>query len=184
MTRADEAVGTDGVVVVGLGTEYRHDDGVGAVVSSRAAGLGRARDVGPIVDPLDLVGRWDGARLAIVVDAVSSGESPGTIRIMELTAVDPAVAGPTPDGPGALTTSREVARAKDTARSMSSHGIGLVGVLRLGRAIGRAPKRVVVVGVEGHDFSQGVGLSPAVQAAVPAAIREVARLVEEALPCA
>ena len=184
MTLPGEAGANEGVVVAGLGTEYRHDDGVGAVVSHRAAGLGRARDVGPIVDPLDLLGRWDGARLAIVVDAVRSGGSPGTIRVMDLTTAELGADESPVTGAVAPGSSEVVARAKDTARSMSSHGIGLVGVLRLGRAVGRAPGRMVVVGVEGGDFSQGIGLSPAVEAAVPAAVLEVARLIEEELACA
>ena len=46
------------------------------------------------------------------------------------------------------------------------------------------PARVVVVGVEGQDFSQGIGLSPPVRAVVPAAAREVVRIVEEERPCA
>ena len=182
MTQPGAAGPTADVVIAGLGSEYRHDDGVGLVVSTRAAELDQARDVGPLVDPLDLLGRWDGARLAIVVDAVRSGASPGSIRVMDLTTrpSDPARGVPLESVSGG----HQPVRAPSRARSTSSHGIGLVGVLRLGRAVGQAPLRVVVIGIEGDDFSQGVGLSPAVEAAVPPAVREVARLVEELAPCA
>lgn len=174
----------DDVVVVGIGASGRHDDGVGPVVSALAAGLSRARDVGPVVDPLDLLGRWDGATLAVVIDAIRSGASPGTIRIVELDAPpglaeEPgATAGiPEPRGAGAGPEGRE-------PKPTSSHGVGLVETLRLARAVGQAPARVVVVGVEGQDFSQGIGLSPPVRAVVPAAAREVVRIVEEERPCA
>lgn len=153
------------VVVAGLGSEYRRDDGAGPLVAERAvreSGIGR--DVGPIADPLDLLGIWDGADLVVVVDAVRSGAPPGTVRVVELGG-----------GPGA-----EMSRTTAT----STHGIGLAGVYRLARAVGHAPGRVVVVGIEGEDFDRGTGLSPAVDAALPAAVRRVVELIGEARTCA
>ena len=62
------------VVVASLGNEYRRDDGAGQVVAAglvdRAPGV---VNVGPRVDPLDLLGCWDDADLAIVIDATRSG---------------------------------------------------------------------------------------------------------------
>ncbi|HTX62201.1 MAG TPA: hydrogenase maturation protease [Acidimicrobiales bacterium] len=171
-------------VVAGIGSRYRHDDGVGEVVGELAARLFGVRDVGPISDPLELLGRWDGAELAVVVDAVRSGSEPGTVRVADLTgtvldelsqAANPCRGGPpvhhAPRGPG----------------TTSSHGIDVLGVLRLARAIGSAPTRVVLVGVEGADFSRGEGLTARVAAAVPLAVDQVRRLVQEvreACPCA
>jgi hydrogenase maturation protease len=66
----------------------------------------------------------------------------------------------------------------------STHGISLSGVLRLAQAVGRAPARVIVVGIEGEDFGKGPGLSPAVDAAVPLAVSKVVELIEEARKCA
>lgn len=175
MTRHPTADDGSDVVVAGLGSAYRHDDAVGAVVSERAAHLRGVHDAGPIGNPLGLLGRWDGAALAIVVDAVQSGARPGTIRVMDLTgpgggashAADPYPRFPT------------VPRSPDSAHATSSHGVDVLGVLRLAQVLGRAPVRVVLVGVEGEDFSPGFGLSPQVAAAVPEAIGEVARLVQE-----
>ena len=190
MTSETGAGSADDVVVVGLGASGRHDDGVGPVVSARAAGLSRARDVGPVVDPLDLLGRWDGATLAVVIDAIRSGASPGTIRIVELDAAPAPAEGQgaaagreQPGGPGAGAGSGSASEGR-APKATSSHGIGLVETLRLARAVGQAPARVVVVGIEGQDFSQGIGLSRPVRAALPAAVREVVRVVEEERPCA
>jgi hydrogenase maturation protease len=119
-----------------------------------------------MTDPLDLLGTWDGADLAIVVDAIRSGAAPGTLTIVDLA--------------GHLDTSEPIERPGTT----STHGIGLSGVLRLARAIGRAPLRVVVVGIEGEDFGRGVGLSPAVDAAVPGAVNRVVDLIREVRVCA
>lgn len=155
------------VVVAGLGSEYRRDDGAGLLVAARAveeAGVGR--DIGPMTDPLDLLGVWDGAGLAVVVDAVRSGAAPGTVHVVELT-----------DGAGGGVPA-------DRSATTTTHGIGLASVLRLARAVGNAPDRVVVVGVEGEDFGRGTGLSPAVGAALPAAVRRVVDLISEIRTCA
>jgi len=151
------------VVVAGLGSEYRRDDGAGPAVAERVALMvGGVTHLGPLADPLDLLGRWDGAVLAVVVDAVRAGAEPGTVRVIDLDG--PVAARPGSDGGPAPT---------------STHGISVAGALRLARAVGRAPLRVVVVGIEGDDFSQGLGLSPAVERAVPEAARRVARLSGE-----
>ena len=153
------------VVVAGLGSEYRRDDGAGPLVAARAieeAGIGS--DIGPLADPLDLLGAWDGADLAIVVDAVRSGAAPGTLRVLDL--------GGNANPPAGL------------SGATSTHGIGLAGVLRLAHAVGHAPVRVVVVGIEGVDFGRGMGLSPAVDAAVPRAVHRVVELISEVRTCA
>ncbi len=118
------------------------------------------RDIGPIVDPLDLLGRWDGADLVVVIDAVRSGARPGTVRVVDVTTND--------SGP----------------RPTSTHGIGLTGVVLLAQTIDQAPARVVVIGIEGDDFGRGVGLSPAVDAAIPVAVRRVVDLIKEIRTCA
>jgi hydrogenase maturation protease len=152
------------VVVAGLGSAYRGDDAVGPLVAALAVAQTRAAvDIGPVEDPMDLLTSWDGADLAVVVDAVRAGGRIGRVSSIEL------------DDAGAA-----MARGPST----STHGIGLAGVLRLARAVGRSPRRVVLVAVEGEDFSLGQGLSVAVAAAVPDAVRRVVELIEEVGECA
>ena len=148
-----------GVVVAGLGNEYRRDDGVGPMVAAQVASRAAVRDIGPIVDPLDLLGRWDGADVVLVVDAVDSSSPAGTVQVVELPA--------------------RIARQG----SASTHGISLAGVLALARTIGRAPRRVVVVGIEGADFGRGTGLTAEVSAAVPVAVGKIVEMVEELGRC-
>ncbi len=150
-------------MVIGMGSEYRRDDGAGPAVADEVARTCTGVDrLGPIAEPLDLLGLWDGADLAVVVDAVRSGADPGTVELIELVEPDAT------DG-----------RPLESRGATSTHGIGLAGVLRLSRAVGGAPGRVVVVGIEGDDFSQGMGLTPAVERAVPHAARHVRELIEE-----
>ena len=163
MSASDPTPRTLRVVVVGMGSEYRRDDGAGPAVADLVArGAGGVTNLGPIADPLDLLGLWDDADLAIVIDAVRTGAEPGTVRLIELST-----------GPSADPDDRT------PSAGSSTHGIGLAGVLRLARAIGRAPRRVVVVGIEGGDFGQGEGLTPEVARAVPHAARHVTQLVME-----
>jgi hydrogenase maturation protease len=149
------------VVVAAMGSEYRRDDGAGLAAMAMVAE--QCPDVlaaGPLSDPLDLLGLWDGADLAVIIDAVSSGAPPGTVQLMELDPARP-----------------EPAVERRSTGPNSTHGIGLVGVYRLARALGRAPARVVVVGIEGVDFGQGVGLNAAVQEGVTHATRHVVELI-------
>ncbi len=152
------------VVVAGLGGAYRGDDAVGPLVAALAVAQARtAVDVGPIEDPMDLLTSWDDADLAVVVDAVRADGAIGRVSSYEL-------------GNGDATLTR--------GPSTSTHGLGLTGVLRLARAVGRSPRRVVLVAVQGEDFSLGRGLSVAVAAAVPEAVRRVVELIEEVGGCA
>ncbi|MGO9342677.1 MAG: hydrogenase maturation protease [Acidimicrobiales bacterium] len=150
----------DAVVVAGVGNSYRRDDGVGPVVAALVAARCEARDIGPVVDPLDLLGRWDRAEMVVVVDAIRSPDPPGTIQLVELHS-----------------------RATECGVT-STHGISLGRVLRLAETIGRAPSRVVVIGITGAEFGVGTGLSAPVGAAVPIAVRNIVEMIETVQACA
>ena len=85
----------------------------------------------------------------IVVDAMVSGAPPGTVRRFD-----------------ALREALPAPRA-----GASTHGLGLAEAVGLARALDRLPARLVLVGIEGADFSPGAGLGPAVAAGVEAAAR-------------
>lgn len=169
------------VVVAGLGSEYRRDDGAGAVVAARVGDeLGSVAGVdivGPLGDPLDLLGPWDGADLAVVIDAVATHPAPGSVELVELRP---------PGGVDGAGPQASVAGTNRTglAPVTSTHGMDLARVLQLAAAVGRAPARVVVVGIGGADFGRGSGLSPAVEAAVPEAVRRALEVIRGCGPCA
>jgi len=138
------------VVVVGVGNSYRGDDGAGLAVAERVRGrlpegvelVTCEQEASRVIDAIE------GRDAAVLVDASSSGVSPGTIHRFD------ASAEPVP------------AR---TFRS-STHAFGVGEAVELARALGKLPGVVVVYGVEGRDFAAGEGLSEAVAAAVgPAA---------------
>jgi hydrogenase maturation protease len=148
-----------GAVVIGVGNEWRHDDGIGWVVARAAAvALGGAAEL-VLTDgePARLLDAWHGVGLAVVIDAVRTGAPPGTVCVLDL--ADVLGAAPSGRAPGA------------------SHSLGLRAAAQLGQALDRLPDQLVVVGVEGEDLGAGRGLSAAVHAAVRSAVVEVCRSV-------
>jgi hydrogenase maturation protease len=120
----------------------------------------RLREAGAVVldcadEPTRLLELWDGLDTLVVVDAVSTGAAPGTIHHVDV-------------GDGSLP--REL-------RLASTHALSVGEALELGRALGRAPRRAVVLGVEGVAFGMGDPMTPAVERAlddlVSAALEEL-----------
>ncbi|UXA08340.1 hydrogenase maturation protease [Mycobacterium sp. SMC-2] len=141
------------IVVIGLGNEYRRDDGVGVAVANALDGLGWPNVVVTtgIAEPMGLLEAWTGAGLAVIIDAaVISPASPGRIHRCELAEVPSR-----PDG-------------------LSSHSIDIGRTHALAQALGRVPDAVVVFAVEAADTGPGPGLTPRVARAVPAVAGMVA----------
>lgn len=137
--------GRDRVLVVGVGNLDRGDDGVGRVVARRLRALAPRGLVVREADgaATELLDAFEGWGRVVVVDACASGAAPGTWTCFD------AVAAPLP---------ASLARA-------STHGWGVAEAVELARALGRLPRSLVVVAIEGRTFEPGAALSPAVQAA-------------------
>lgn len=134
-------------LVVGLGNPDRGDDAVGGVVAAGIAGLELPGiDVVAHEDPTGLLDVWGDHCAVVVIDAVLTGAYPGTIMVMEAGA-----------GAGVLA---DQAWAR-TGRG-GTHAFGIAAAIELGRALGRLPDRVVLVGVEVARVEHGAGLSPQV----------------------
>ncbi|MFI0538534.1 hydrogenase maturation protease [Streptomyces sp. WSLK1-3] len=139
------------IAVIGVGNEFRRDDGVGwAVVArlrTRSVREPRLSGIEPATcdgDPARLIGLWEGADLAVVIDAAHAHPStPG--RVHRLALRDARLSAPP---------------------TTSSHGLGLGEAVELARVLGLLPRELVVYAVEGADGEFGAGLSPAVAAAV------------------
>ena len=154
------------VVVIGVGNPYRRDDGIGPAVAAAVVGPPGVVVVSCPAEPTAILDAWEGARLAVLIDA-AVGEPAGRVRAGTL---DECTA---PEKP------------------VSSHDLSLSQTYELGRALGRAPDALVVVTIgigmtsgismtSGiGDAGYGIGLSPAVAAALPEAVRIVERLVAE-----
>jgi len=151
--------GAGRVVVAAVGSPFRRDDAAGPAVLDRVvAELGGVDVLGALASPWHLLGAWDGADLAIVVDAVAAGDEPGTVHVVE------------------VDTAFSVAERGGAAPRTSSHGVGVIEALHIAVALGTAPARVVLVGVAGEDFGPGAGLTPSASRAVERAARVVGEL--------
>jgi hydrogenase maturation protease len=139
------------VVVIGVGNEYRRDDGVGPAVLAEL-GKHRLGDVRLALsdgEPTQLLDLWERARLAVVIDAVLCAPSrPGRIH-------------------------RTTLQSPLTATAATTHGLGIPEAVRLAEALDRAPERLIVYAVEAADIGFGVGLSDEVARAVPEVVRAV-----------
>ena len=149
-------------VVIGVGNEFRRDDGAGPEVIARLRAL-QPGDAGLSCvtlalsdgEPGRLIDLWEGTRLAVVIDAVRDTAMPPG-RISRLA----------PD---------DLAGVADGAAS--SHGIGLGDTVELARALGCLPARLTVLAVVGRDFGLGAGLTAEVAAAVAELVEQVREIV-------
>jgi len=141
-------------VVIGVGNEYRRDDGAGPRVVAELTGRLPGVDL-RITDgePSRLLDLWTGAELAVVVDAVYAPDRP-VGAWFELAATD-----------------------APEEQSAGTHGVGLGTAVALGRALGRLPERLVVLAVCGSEFGFGAGLSAPVEAAIPPIAERVRELL-------
>jgi len=146
-------------VVIGVGNVYRRDDGAGvAVAEALRPRVPAGVDVVACEnEPSRLLDAWEGADAVFVVDAVSSGGTPGALHRFDA-AVTALPAG--------------------VFRS-STHAFGVGDTIELGRALGRLPSYVVVYGIEASDFTSGEQLTPAVAAALDGVVDTLLAEIEE-----
>lgn len=154
------------VVVIGVGTGMRGDDGFGAAVVAallEPPGLGgRAQLAFCDGEPTRMIDLWDGYRHAIVVDALrGADERHGFVYRDEL------------DGHERRASSRALRNAGEP--SGATHALGLGVAVRLAEVLGRLPGRLTLYAVHGQDFSLGAGLSRPVAAAVPRLAERIRR---------
>jgi hydrogenase maturation protease len=153
--------GKPSIVVIGIGNEYRGDDGVGIAVTRRL----RERFLSKITvleetgEGAALIDSWKGARWVMLVDAVRSGAPPGTIHRLD------GRAAPVPTG----------------FFHYSTHAFSVAEAIELARSLKQLPPHLILYGIEGENFAAGVGLSPVVEQAVENLVERVAIEVREAL---
>jgi hydrogenase maturation protease len=154
-------------LVAGVGNIFLGDDGFGVETVRRLIAEGlpdhvEAVDIG--VRGVHLAYQLlDGYDTFVLVDATARGGAPGTLYVIE------------PDGDGSVEPGGEA--LLDGHRMSPDSVLALLGTLCAGTG-GTPPRRIVVVGCEPSDVEEGIGLSPAVEAAVPEAVRLVLGLLD------
>ncbi len=136
-------------ILIGVGNPFRSDDAVGRVVVRRLRsevppGVVVTEETG---DGAELLSAWEGADCVILVDAVQSGASPGTLHRLDA----------------------RNEKLPAWFSHASTHSFGVAEAIELARGMGDLPANLIVYGIEGLDFSAGTELSPEVAEEVPAA---------------
>ena len=149
------------VTVIGIGNPYRRDDGAAACVLARLAPLvdpARVRLVELDGEPVRLIQSWEGSQSVWLVDAVRSGRPAGSFHEV---------------------AAERLGEIDDRGvRLGGGHMLGLGDAVELARVLDVLPAVVRVLGIEGADFADGVGLTAEVDAGCTAAAAHIAAEIE------
>jgi hydrogenase maturation protease len=155
------------ILIAGIGNIFLGDDAFGVEVLrelQRHTLPAEARAIDFGIRGYDLAcALTDDYDAAILVDATRRGDSPGTVYLIQ---PDVANFGEAENG------------------MMDGHGMDPLRVLQIARSFGKNPARLYLVGCEPEklDSDDGcMGLSAAVQAAVPQAVEMINSLVQDLL---
>ncbi len=148
------------IVVIGVGNEYRGDDGVGIVIARhlRAQLAPEIEVIEASGEGVSLMDAWRGATSVLLLDAAHSGAPPGTIHRFHAD---------TQSIPSAFF-------------NYSTHAFSVAEAIELARVLDELPPNLAVYGIEGSSFEPGVGLSPEVEGAVASLIAQIVRDVHSA----
>lgn len=149
------------VVVIGIGNPLRRDDGIGPVAldALRQLSLDSCDIVELDGETTRVIDEWRDRAMAIVVDAVCTGDQAGALHDLTLDDFD---------------------NIRIVPRATSSHFAGLAEALALGRALDRLPAKLRVLGIEPGDLDYGVGLSPPVAATMGTLVHRLRHAVIDA----
>lgn len=133
------------ILLIGIGNEWRCDDGIGLDVARHVQSLSISgvQVVLENRDGISLDEVWRGWSKVIVVDAMCSGADPGTVLRID--------ANSTHLKPGAF--------------PQSVHAFGLSEAVELSRIMEELPACLVIYGIEGREFKHGTDYSSEVRLA-------------------
>jgi hydrogenase maturation protease len=155
------------IAVIGIGQSLRGDDGVGVIAvchwQENYPETANRSDIQVDVSELPglaLLDLLDGSDAAILVDAVESYSSPGTIH-----------------------TLHQEQLAAFTSDAKSAHGWGVAETLRLDRMLnpGRQMIPIQLIGIEVEQMQMGIGLSKTVELALPRVCEAIQNQVQTLL---
>jgi len=151
------------IVVIGVGNDFRSDDGVGLYIARTVGGLnlpGVTTIVG-VADGSNLMTAWENSRAVFIIDCALSGSEAGTIHIFD---------GLTEDIPA------------DLFPRFSTHAIDIPESIKLGRILGGLPPLLTVYAIEGENLAAGADLTYKVKTAAERVVAMIRKSIEEILP--
>jgi hydrogenase maturation protease len=150
------------ILVLGLGNVLLGDDGVGpALLEELVARSGESSPAVEFVDGgtqgLALLGLIANRRALVILDALGTGEAPGTVSV--------------------LTGSTEISGPKECG--CSAHECNAVELLSAAALLGDLPERLYVVGVQPESVCTRLGLSVVVQKSMDVALEKTQQIVDQ-----
>jgi hydrogenase maturation protease len=149
------------VAVIGIGNVLTGDDAIGPTVVRTFEAQWTVPEAVEVLDAgtpgLDLTAYIADLEGVIFVDAVKAAGAPGTLRILD----------------------KDELLRPSPMLTLSPHQPGVREALLTAEFMGVTPARVRLIGVVPGVLDQGIGLSPAVRAALPAAIAAVVQTLLE-----
>lgn len=145
-------------LIIGIGNRYRGDDAFGILVAQELARRSLP-DVSCLLhdgEPAGLMECWQEAEHVILIDAVSSGATPGDVYRFDLA----------------------LQAVPEEFNLYSTHAFGVPQAVELARALGKLPSKIGFIGVEGENFDAGETLSPPMEVAKDAIIAELLTLLD------
>ncbi len=135
------------ILVIGIGNSFRGDDGIGPIIAEQIQKMvpGQVDVRSHIRDGFALIQLWKGYDHVYIIDAVSSGRTPGRAHRFD------ALSKPFP---------------QHFFTHNSTHDINISETIALAQTLEMIPEKLIVYGVEGKDFSIGAALSDEVRKAV------------------
>jgi hydrogenase maturation protease len=147
-------------LIIGIGNEYRGDDAAGLVAARRLKD--QLHDDVTILeqsgDGAALMEMWKESQRVIVIDAVFSGATPGTIYRLD--------------------ANTETIPAKFF--NYSSHAFGVAEAIAMATALNQLPPELVVYGIEGKNFAAGVELSAEVDRTIDEVVERIKKEIRPA----
>lgn len=149
---------SDRPLIIGIGNEMRSDDGAGIAVANRLhTSLAEVADIEQLWgEGATLMEAWRDRSLVILIDAASSGASPGTIHTFEA-------------------TNTQIPR---DFLHYSTHRFGVAEAIELARSLDLLPPRIILHAIEGQVFDYGNALSPEVEDAIGLVAKQICNTLD------
>ncbi len=146
------------ILVIGIGNVYRSDDGVGIVLARKLQELQlpHVEVIEQYGEGAQLIEAWRHRNAVLLVDAVSSGSTPGTIFRLDAT--------------------RE--KIPVSFFNYSTHAFSVAESIELSRIMDELPQHCIVFGIEGSTFGYGETLSVEVMNVLEDAFKQIVHEIE------
>jgi hydrogenase maturation protease len=149
--------GSTDILVLGLGNLLLSDDGLGLRLLETLAAEGSAAEfLDGGTQGLALLSHLANRRALIILDAVALGAPPGTVHVLKGDSIS-------------------------AHHAVTAHGSNALELLAAARLLGDLPPSVTIIGIEPACIATGIGLSPAVEAALPEALARARTVLESAI---